>query len=128
EDGKCVGKVKVAWLKLKNEQLLGHLLSPDFFDAERFPEVVFESSSLSLADGVLTAEGTLTVKETALPVTATGRLAGPVVTMGDVEKIGIELETTIDRTAFGLNWNAPLPAGGMALGNSVVITVALELA
>jgi polyisoprenoid-binding protein YceI len=127
-DGKLVGKVKVPSLKLKNESLLGHLLTPDFFDAERFPEIVFESSSLSDADGVLTADGTLTIKDTALPVTASGRLAGPVVTLGDVEKIGVDLETKIDRHAVGLEWNAPLPRGGFALGDTVTIIVSLELA
>ena len=127
-DGKLRGDVTVSSLKVKEEKLLGHLLTPDFFDAERFPEVSFESSSLSLAGGVLTAEGTLTIKETALPVTATGQLVGPVVTMGDVEKIGIDLETKIDRTAVGLSWNAPLPQGGVALGTTVTITVSLELA
>ena len=127
-DGKLVGDVKVPSLALKNEGLLGHVLTPDFFDAERFPEIKFESSSLSLAGGSLTAEGTLTIKGTALPVTATGRLAGPAITMGDVEKIGIDLETKIDRTAVGLNWQAPLPNDGLALGNDVTISVSLELA
>ena len=127
-DGKLVGKVNVSSVKLKDEHLLGHVLSPDFFDAVRFPEIVFESSSLDLAGDVLTAEGTLTIKETALPVTAVGRLAGPVVTLGDVEKIGIDLETTVDRTAIGLNWQAPLPQGGFALGTAVTITVSIELA
>lgn len=127
-DGKLVGKVKVGSLSIKNEGLLGHLLAPDFFDAERFPEVVFEASSLTVTDGDLTADGTLTIKGTALPVTATGRLAGPAVAMGDVEKVGIDLETKIDRNKVGLEWNAPLPKGGFALGNEVTITVSLELA
>jgi len=127
-DGKLVGDVAVSSLKLKAEPLLQHMLTPDFFDAERYPQVRFESSSLSLADGVLTAEGTLTIKDRALPVTATGRLAGPVVTMGDVDKIGIDLETEIDRHAAGLDWNAPLPQGGFALGDNVTISVSLEFA
>jgi polyisoprenoid-binding protein YceI len=127
-DGKLIGKIKVASLQIKDEQLKGHLFSPDFFDLERFPEVVFESSSLTVKDGQLTSEGTLTVKGKATPVTATGRLAGPAVTLGEVEKIGIDLETTVDREAVGLPWNAPLPKGGFALGKDVTITVTLELA
>ena len=59
---------------------------------------------------------------------ATGRLAGPAVTLGDIEKIGIDLETTVDREQLGLEWNAPLPKGGVVLGNDVTITVSLELA
>jgi polyisoprenoid-binding protein YceI len=76
----------------------------------------------------LTAEGTLTINGIATPVTATGRLAGPAVTLGDVEKIGLDLETTVDREAVGLQWNAPLPKGGFVLGKNVRISVTLELA
>ena len=58
----------------------------------------------------------------------TGRIAGPVVTLGDVEKIGIDLETTVQTEAVGLSYNAPLPKGGVVLGETVTITVTLELA
>jgi polyisoprenoid-binding protein YceI len=127
-DGKLVGKVKVGSLEIKDQRLLGHLLSPDFFDAERYPEVVYESSSLAVKDGALTSEGTLTIKDKSTPVTATGRFAGPVLTLGDVEKIGVDLETTIDRDTVGLEYNAPLPKGGFVLGPEVTISVTLELA
>ena len=56
-----------------------------------------------------------------------GTVSGPAVTMGDVTKLGITLETVIDRTEFGLNWNAPLPKGGFAVENEVKLTVELEL-
>ena len=46
-DGKLVGKVKVDSLQIKDEKLKGHLFSPDFFDVERYPEIVYESSSLT---------------------------------------------------------------------------------
>ena len=127
-DGKLVGKVKVASLQIKDENLKGHLFSPDFFDAERYPEIIFESTSLTVDDGVLSSEGTLTVKGKSTPVTATGRMAGPTVTLGDVEKIGLDLETTVNRESVGLKWNAPLPKGGFALGKAVTISVTLELA
>src|SRR5450755_4457691 len=109
-DGKLVGKVKVASLQIKDEKLKGHLFSPDFFDVERYPEIVYESSSLTVNDGALTSEGTLTVKGKTTPATATGRFAGPTVTLGGVE------------------WNAPLPKGGFVLGKDVTISVTLELA
>ena len=127
-DGRLVGRVKVASLEIKEERLKGHLLAPDFFDAERYPEIVYESSSLTVNDGALTSEGTITVKDKTVPVTATGRLAGPVVTLGDVEKIGVDLETTVLRDAVGLQWNAPLPNGGFVLGDDITISVTLELA
>jgi polyisoprenoid-binding protein YceI len=127
-DGKLIGTVKVGSLQIKDERLKGHLFSPDFFDAERYPEIIYESSSLTVTDGVLSSQGTITLKGTSTPVTATGRLAGPTVTLGDVEKIGIDLETTVNRDAVGLQWNAPLPQGGVVLGTDVTISVTLELA
>jgi polyisoprenoid-binding protein YceI len=128
EDGKLVGRVHVDSLRIKNDQLRGHLLSPDFFDAEKYPEIVYESNSLTVENGTLTSQGTLTVKGQTTPATATGRIAGPVVGLGDVEKIGLDLETTVDREAVGLTWNAPLPKGGVVLGNDVTINVTLEFA
>jgi polyisoprenoid-binding protein YceI len=127
-DGKLVGRVQVASLLIRNDRLKGHLLSPDFFDAERYPEIVYESSSLAVSNGVLTSEGTITVKGKSLPVTASGRLAGPVVTLGDVEKIGVDLDTTVDLQSVGLAYNAPLPKGGFVLGKDATISVTLELA
>src|SRR2546423_4759475 len=124
-DGKLVGKVSVGSLQIKDEKLKGHLFSPDFFDVERYPEIIYESSSLTVNDGVLSSEGTITLKGTSTPVTATGQLAGPTVTLGDVEKIGVDLETTVNREAVGLQWNAPLPKGGVVLGKDVTISVTL---
>ena len=47
-------------------------------------------------------------------------------TLGDYVKTGIALEATVDRTAYDMNWNAPLPKGGFALANDVVLAVELE--
>lgn len=127
-DGRLIGRVKVDSLNIKDENLRGHLLAPDFFDAERHPEIVYESNSLTVDGDTLTSEGTLTVKGASTPVTATGRFAGPAVTLGDVEKVGIDLDATVSREAIGLKWNAPLPKGGFVLGEDVTITVSLELA
>ena len=68
------------------------------------------------------------MKDKSTPVTATGRFAGPALTLGDIEKVGVDLETTIDRDTVGLKWNAPLPKGGFVLGPEVTISVTLELA
>jgi len=57
-----------------------------------------------------------------------GTITDPHETLGGAIKIGVTLETVIDRTKFGLNWNAPLPKGGFALSDEVKLTVELELA
>ena len=43
-------------------------------------------------------------------------------TFGGVEKVGLELEAIVDRTEYGLTWNAPLPKGGFALANEVKLS------
>jgi polyisoprenoid-binding protein YceI len=122
------GRVNVASVNVKDPNLLGHLSSPDFFDTENYPEITFDSTLVEEADGKLDVEGTLTIKGHTNPINAKGTITEPAVALGDVEKIGIELEATVDRTQYGLNWNAPLPKGGFALDNDVKLIANLELA
>ena len=121
------GEAGVASVDVKDETLNGHLLSPDFFDAERYPAIVFESTELRREGEELIAEGDLTIKGVTKRVQARGEIAGPAVYMDDSERIGIELETVVDRTDYGLDWNAPLPKGGVAVQDEVTIKIALEL-
>ena len=130
EDGAAefVGNVRADSIVVKDENLRAHLLAPDFFDTERYPELSFRSGSLRQDGEELVLDGELTIKDQTHAVEARGTLTGPAETLGGVVKIGVQLEAVIDRTGFGLNWNAPLPAGGVALGNDVKLTVELELA
>jgi polyisoprenoid-binding protein YceI len=127
-DGKLAGTVSVPSVKVYDENLEAHLQSPDFFDAQLHPELRFESRELSIdEDGSLTLEGELTIKGTTRDVTAHGRYVHVEADMAGGERIGLNLEAVLDRREFGLNWNAPLPKGGFALGNDVKLVVALEL-
>ena len=126
--GKLVGTVDPSSIVVKDENLAGHLQAPDFFDTERYPELRFESSSLRVEDGEAILEGELTIKGNTHPVTARGGYVGPHEDIAGNTKIGLALETEIDRTKFGLEWNAPLPSGGFALSNEVTLIVELELA
>ena len=128
-DGKLVGTVDVGSIVVKDENLAAHLQSPEFFDAERHPELRFESTDIRRGEGdEVVVDGELTIKGITKAVEARGTLEGPAVTFGDVNKVGLTLEAIIDRTEFGLNWNAPLPKGGFALANDVKLIVELELA
>jgi polyisoprenoid-binding protein YceI len=124
---KIVGEATVESIESRDAEQRGHLLSPDFFDAERYPTIGFESTSIRRDGDQLSVEGDLTIKGITRRVTATGEISGPVVDTADTEKVGIDLETKVDRTDFGLNWNAPLPKGGVAVDNEVTLTVQLEL-
>jgi polyisoprenoid-binding protein YceI len=127
-DGKLVGTVDPSSIVVKDENLAAHLQSPDFFDTERYPELRFESTSLRFEDGEAILEGELTIKGNTHPVTARGGYVGPHEDIAGTTKVGLSLETEIDRTKFGLNWNAPLPKGGFAVSNEVNLIVELELA
>ncbi len=127
ESARLEGTVEAASIVVKDENLQGHLGSPDFFDVERYPQITFVSDSLRREGDELIVDGELTIKGNAHRVEARGTIAGPAVTFGDVNKVGLTLETIIDRTEYGLNWNAPLPKGGFALANDVKLTVELEL-
>jgi polyisoprenoid-binding protein YceI len=126
-DGKLNGEVAVDTIEVHDDNLKAHLLSPDFFDAERYPTVTFASTDIRTDGERLIVEGDLTIKGTTQRVSARGTIAGPI-EFGDTEKIGIDLETTVDRTTFGLNWNAPLPGGKRMLEDEVTLSVHLELA
>jgi polyisoprenoid-binding protein YceI len=129
EDGtpRLTGTVDVTSIEVKDENLSGHLLSPDFFDAERHPELRFESDAIRVDGGDAVVDGRLTIKGQTRPVEARGTIVGPHEDIAGNTKLGLELTAIVDRTEFGLNWNAPLPKGGMALGNDVTLSVDLEL-
>ena len=127
-DGALVGTVGVDSVDVQEPNFRGHLMSPDFFDAERHPEVSFRATQLRVGDGgSLEVDGELTVKETTKPVTATGRFHAPFEGLGGGVRIGLELSTVVNRFDYGLNWNADLPDGRKAVGDDVTISVALEL-
>jgi polyisoprenoid-binding protein YceI len=129
EDGSAslTGSAPVSGVKVQEENLSGHLQSPDFFDAERAPEITFSSTEVSVSGQDVTVHGDLTIKGTTLPVTATGTVSG-VTEYNGAERIGLKLEAKVDRTRFGLNWNAPLSGGKQALANLVTLTTELAFA
>jgi polyisoprenoid-binding protein YceI len=117
------GSARVASVDVKDEQLSGHLQSPDFFDAERHPEVSFQAAGLAVADdGAVTGSGTLTIKGVTRPVELEGQLA-PTASVDPFgrERLGLTLETAIDRNEFGVTWNAPNQSGGNYLGDEVTL-------
>lgn len=127
-DAQLVGTVKADTIVVKDENLGEHLKSPDFFDTERYPEIAYVSKVVRREGDELIVDGELTIKGNTHPVQARGTITDPAVTFGDVEKLGVALEAIVDRTKFGLEWNAPLPKGGVALANDVKLIVELELA
>jgi polyisoprenoid-binding protein YceI len=129
EDGTTLltGSASAAGVKVQDENLSAHLLSPDFFDAERAPKITFVASHIDRHDDNVTVNGELTIKGTTQPVTLTGAVTDSIEDAYGNDRIGLTLETVVDRTTFGLNWNLPLPNGKPALANDVKLTAELYL-
>ena len=122
------GTVDVAGIEIDEEQLKGHLLSPDFFDAERFPELRFRSTELSVDDdGAVRLLGELEIRGETREVEASGRFAQIGASIDGAPRVGLSLGATVDRRSFGLDWQAELPGGGEALDYAVSAAVELEL-
>ena len=121
------GTTKVASIDVNEENLSAHLQSPDFFDAERYPELRFTAEDISLdGDGRVSVDGELTIKGVTKPVTVTGTVTAPMSDPYGGERIGLNVSTKIDRTDFGINWNNPLPSGEPALANDVTVLAELQ--
>ncbi len=127
EDGKLSGVARIASLTVKDESLQAHLLSPEFFDAERNPEVRFEGSNIKRDGDKVTVDGEVTIKGITKPATLSGTITGPAIDHFGANRVGLKLETTIDRTAHDIKWNMPLPTGEPALANEVTLKADLTL-
>jgi polyisoprenoid-binding protein YceI len=119
------GAARVASIDVKDEDLNAHLQSPDFFDAERHPELTFESSEINLDGSAVTIRGAITIKGVERPIELTGTFAEPITDPYGRERLGLRLETAIDRASFGVDWNTPLPSGEPALASEVKIATEL---
>jgi polyisoprenoid-binding protein YceI len=129
EDGtaELKGSADVAGIKVQEENLSTHLLSPDFFDAERTPKLSFSATDIRRSGDEVTVNGELTIRGATNPVELTGTISDPIEDYSGNARIGLTLEPVIDRTQFGLNWNLPLPNGKPALANDVTLTAELYL-
>ena len=119
--------IQASSIDTKNEKRDGHLRSADFFDVEKYPEIIFKSSKITKIDGDSFAVlGALTMHGVKKDVTLTVDFLGEITAMGGT-RAGYELTTTVNRKDFGVSWNRALDAGGFVLGDDVEIYIALEL-
>jgi polyisoprenoid-binding protein YceI len=120
-------RIKAASIDTANEKRDEHLRSPDFFDVEKYPEIIFKSSKITKIDSdSFAVDGTLTMRGVSKKITLNVDLLGETSAMGDTRS-GWELTTTIDRMDFGVSWNRALEGGGAVLGDDVEVDIALAL-
>jgi len=129
EDGSAIliGSVPVTGVRVQDENLSAHLQSPEFFDAERTPEIKFTSTEVRRTGDEISIAGELSIKGITHQVEALGTIADPADDAFGGVRFGLKLEASIDRTRFGLNWNNPLPNGQPSLANDVTLSAELYL-
>ena len=126
DDGAALtGVAKVASVDVKDDNLSAHLQSPDFFDAEGHPELRFSSDRIALDGESVRVAGEIEIKGVKRAIEATGAAHGPVPNLQGNDSLRLQLTTTVDRTEFGVSWNAELPGGGKALSDAVTILTEL---
>lgn len=126
-DGRLTGAAQISSITVKDENLEAHLLSPEFFDADRHPVVSFSGDLERSGEHTVRVTGEVTIKGVTRPAVLEGTIVGPAVDHFGATRVGLELTTIVDRTAFGMTWNMPLPNGQPALGNDVTLTAHLTL-
>lgn len=120
-------EIDAASLSSGNADRDTHLKSADFFDVERFPTITFRSTSVtSLPDNTWEVVGDLTVRDTTRRVTLQVDFDGADVSpLGD-ERIGLSAATDLNREDFGLTWNMALETGGLLVGKTARIELAVQ--
>ena len=104
-----------------------HLKSPDFFDAEKYPEIVFEGTGMTLKDeDNYELKGNLTIKNITKQITLSVEYGGLMNDPWGNKKAGFSVTGEINRKDWGMEWNAALEAGGVLVGDKVKILCDVE--
>ena len=116
------GAIRLASVSTKDEGRDAHLLSPELFDADRYPEATFEATFITPVKVV----GNFTLKGITNEIELSASYSGPATDPYGNERVGIELEGEINRSDYGVSFNMTLPTGGLALGEKVRLLASLS--
>lgn len=116
-------EIPVSSIDTGNKKRDEHLRSDDFFDAEQHPAITFESTESK--EGKM--HGNLTIKGITKDVALDLEFLGPVVDPWGNTRYGLNLSGEIDRTEFGLTWNAAMETGGVVVGDTVRLAISVEV-
>jgi polyisoprenoid-binding protein YceI len=124
---KIEARIDASSIDTKEEKRDAHLRSPDFFDAEKFPELVFASREITRDGDDYVVAGDLTIHGVTKPVRLQVESLGTGKDPWGNERMAFVGKTAINRKEFGLNWNQALEAGGVLVGDKVEIEVDVQL-
>jgi len=128
-DAKINFSLDVNSIDTNQEQRDGHLKSADFFDAEKYPHITFESTSVTKeSDEDYKLTGNLTIKGVTNPVTLEVEHGGIAADFYGNTKAGFEIEGKINRKEFGLTWDGVTEAGSIVVGEDIKLQINIQLA
>jgi polyisoprenoid-binding protein YceI len=121
-DSRARGSVEVASIDTNEPLRDEHLRSPEFFDAERYPEMRFESTRVEhVRGGTYEVAGDLTIKDVTREIRLEATVQGAGEDPWGNERVGVSVRGAIDRNEFGLTWQQRLASGGFLVGEEVRI-------
>lgn len=104
-----------------------HLRSGDFLNVEEFPTMRFRSTRVDdRGDGTLLVRGDLTVRDVTRTISLETEVGGVVQDPWGNARMGFSATASIDRTEFGLTWNAAIEGGGLVVGDKVKLAIDAE--
>lgn len=126
-DGQVSVEIDVASIDTQNEQRDGHLKSPDFFDAAKFPKLTFAGTKVEGAGNEFKLHGNLTIRGVTKPVVLAVEDAGSGKDPWGNLRRGFSAHGKLDRAEFGLTWNQALETGGVIVGNEVTLSIDVQV-
>ena len=124
EDSRAYGTVKVASVDTREPQRDDHLRSPDFFDAERYPEIAFESTRIDAHGGdAFEITGNLTMHGVTGEIVLRAELQGTEVDPWGNERAGLELTGELSRGEYGMKFNQALGSGNVLVSDRVKLSL-----
>jgi len=120
---KLEGSVDTASVHTRDEKRDAHVRAADFLDVEQFPKITFTSTSIAGSGPHFTITGDLTIHGVTKSVTLDGDSGGHTKDPWGNDRVGYSATGTINRTEFGVSFNAPLETGGVMLSEEVVLAI-----
>jgi polyisoprenoid-binding protein YceI len=115
--------VDVSSVDTDNENRDKHLKGDDFFNAEKFPQMVFQSTSFKpLGGNKYQLNGNLTIRDVTKPITFDVIYGGSINTQRGA-KVGFKATTSINRFDYNLKWDRATEAGNLVVAKDVVVTI-----
>jgi polyisoprenoid-binding protein YceI len=107
-----------------NDQRDSHMRTNDFFNTEQWPYMTFKSTKIEHGKGdTYKVIGDLTIRDVTKQVVLDTEFDGQILDAYGKQRAAFTATTEINRTDFGVNYNAAIETGGVVVGDKVKITL-----